>query len=113
MFGSITQISSILFGFLIVLGNHLARAEEKGDDYLFCNRDVCLPKNYSTDTLPNRPVKVAIQVYSIEVKRVMDEDMSLMVELGIRYCQLTNFLRSFYQLLTRCDVSLLRDLCLI
>ena len=36
-----------------------------------------------------------------------------MVELGIRYCQLTNFLRSFYQLLTRCDVSLLKDLCLI
>ena len=100
MFGSITKISSLLFGFLVVLGNHLTRAEENEDDYLFCNRDVCLPKNYSTDTLPMRPVKVGIQVYSIEVKRVMDEDMSLMVELGIRYCQLTHFLPSFDQLLT-------------
>ena len=100
MFGSITKISSLLFGFLVVLGNHLTSAEENGDDYLFCNRDVCLPKNYSSDALPNRPVKVGIQVYSIEVKRVMDEDMSLMVELGIRYCQLTHFLPSFDQLLT-------------
>ena len=96
MSGSTIQTLSIIFGSLIVLGNHLATAKENEDDYLFCNGQVCLPKNYSTEILPIKPVIAGVHVYSIEVKRVMDEDMSLMIELGIRYAWLANTFEPFF-----------------